>query len=141
LEFYRKPELNLQRRLWWHAAKLLQMFHNPVKILVFASFADQAEKDASFWIMPYKMDTKTGHPISAIEKINIQSLDLRTISQQLLSNENIIIQGKQLRKAGREWLKLLSVGQWQDREGQFNLLMSDDMTPEVVSAIKTLSKK
>ncbi len=117
--------------------------HKPVVILAFLNYA-RGKTDASCATgLFYK--NELGNPIGAVSGVvDTQCLYLPTKAEKLLAQESIIIEGKELRNTGREWLKLLSLRHWATEVRYGSVVryavpkFAEDSDPAIKSALTIL---
>jgi hypothetical protein len=141
VEMQRAYDIGFNERLYNYAGGLFNKYNRPVKVLAFLNHIRGGTSDDSTWIMPWKMDARTGAPIEKLEDFtDVQSIDLKNASTSLIQNSNIAVHSKILGRKGREWLKILSVKQWQPNAGRYSVSTDGVATPEIKDAILVLSQ-
>lgn len=140
VEMQRAYEPNFAGRLYGYASAMHRKYQKSVKVLAFLNHDGCGFNSSSFRIKPCYIDHVNGQVTGILEGVtDISAIDLGVVANLISAGKNVVINGKQIQKTGLEWLKLLSIRQWQSSQGK-HIVTFDGVAPEVKSAMVVLSK-
>ncbi len=139
VEMQKTKDVKFGERLQTYASALYRKYNCEVQIIAFMGHKTVAVRNDSIAIKPFLVSHLTGEPITPMEGVtDVGAIDLRFCADMLNEGKNIMYNAKPLGKIGREWLKLLSINQWQNTGSYYVAL--NGLTPEIRSAVTILGQ-